>query len=246
MCVCLFVSQQWISHFNRGETFRKEFLAIGEARSLVPEWVKMMSLTATATIETRQQVCRRLGMVKPFLVSESPNRPNSIIIVKAANNIEETFAPLVEDVRQLRTMLDKSIIFCHTYDECSRIYLFLRVDLGKREYNPSEHLIFQDLGLLSFIQPVRRRTSKALSWNHLAIPMGYCVLCDCYNCILYGAWLPQYNIRTIIHYGPSIDVGVYPGNGKGWKGWRTCWGFILVCSITVWESLCGRLNERVC
>ena len=60
-------------HSLRGETFRKEFLSIGEVRSLVPDTVRMMALTATATRSTRQQICKRLGMVKPYLVIESPN-----------------------------------------------------------------------------------------------------------------------------------------------------------------------------
>ena len=90
----------------RGETFRKEFLVIGEARSLIP---RMMALTATATKITRQQVCRRLGMVKPVLVTASPNRPNIKFIVQPADNIEETFSPLVEELRRLCVMLKKTI-----------------------------------------------------------------------------------------------------------------------------------------
>ena len=48
---------------TRGETFRKEFTRIGEARSLISENVCMMALTATATKVTGQQVCRCLGMI---------------------------------------------------------------------------------------------------------------------------------------------------------------------------------------
>ena len=80
---------------NGGETFRKEFLNIGEARSLVPDIVRMMAPTATATQTSRQQICKRLGMVKPFLVVESPNRPNITYSVLAAETVEETLAPLV-------------------------------------------------------------------------------------------------------------------------------------------------------
>ena len=49
------ISLNFTSIFNRGETFRNEFLSIGEARSLVPDNVRMMALTATATQTTRQQ-----------------------------------------------------------------------------------------------------------------------------------------------------------------------------------------------
>jgi ATP-dependent DNA helicase RecQ len=83
------------SYTSRGETFRKEFKSIGEARSLVPENVRTMALTATATKATRKQICQYLGMPKPYLVCESPNRPNIRYSIRMENNVEETFAPLV-------------------------------------------------------------------------------------------------------------------------------------------------------
>ena len=46
-------------------------MSIGEARGLVPDNVRMMALTATATRTTRQLVCPCQGMVKPVLVTES-------------------------------------------------------------------------------------------------------------------------------------------------------------------------------
>ena len=90
----------------------------------------MMALTATTTQTSRQQICKRVGMVKPFLVVESPNQPNITYSVLAAETVEETFAPLVEEIRQKSTSMDKVIVFCHTYDDSSRIYLFIRSRLG--------------------------------------------------------------------------------------------------------------------
>lgn len=44
---------KWFSVYShRGEIFRKDFLAIGEARSLVPSHMNMMPLTATAAKTT--------------------------------------------------------------------------------------------------------------------------------------------------------------------------------------------------
>jgi ATP-dependent DNA helicase RecQ len=53
-----------------------------------------------------------------------------------ANNAEETFAPLVEEIRRRRTAMDKVIIFGHTYDDCSCIYMFLRHRLSKEGVHP--------------------------------------------------------------------------------------------------------------
>ena len=86
--------------YCRGETFRREFLTIGEARSLIPSHVNVMALTATVTKSTCVQVYKLLGMVQPKVVSISPNRKNIKYSVVVASNIEENFAPLVEEVRR--------------------------------------------------------------------------------------------------------------------------------------------------
>ena len=56
----------------------------------------MMALTVTATKTTRLHVCRRLGMLRPKVISLSPNRENIKYYVTPATVIEDTFAPLVE------------------------------------------------------------------------------------------------------------------------------------------------------
>ena len=119
-----------------GETFRKEFLAIGEVRSLVPSHVNMMALMATATKTTQRAVCKLLGMVQPKTISLSPNRTNIKYFVIAAANIEENFAALVEEVRRQRLSMDRTIIFCRTYDDSAHIYLFLRSRLGRECVEP--------------------------------------------------------------------------------------------------------------
>ena len=120
----------------RGESFRREYMMIGEARSLVPKNVRNMALTATATMTARRQVCRSLGMAHPFIVSQSPNRHNIKHSLLRATNREETFAPIVEEIRRSRVTMDKVIIFCRTYDDCSHIYLFLKSRLGGESVEP--------------------------------------------------------------------------------------------------------------
>ena len=118
-----------ISHLSflcRGESFRKEFAELGDVRSLIPETVRIMALTATATKQTRQAVVKHLKMVCPVVVSVSPNKPNiKYSVLLNVRSLEETFAPLVEEVRQKRKNMDRTIIFCRTYDQCARIYNYV-------------------------------------------------------------------------------------------------------------------------
>ncbi len=123
--------------FLRGETFRREFANLGEVRSLISESVRIMALTATATVSTRKAICKTLGMVNPVVVSESPNKPNiKYVIRRNPGTFEEAFAPLVEEVRRCRCTTDKTIVFCRTYDSCAHIYLYMRNRLGKEFTEP--------------------------------------------------------------------------------------------------------------
>ncbi len=51
-----------IIHYDRGETFRRLLLRIGEIRSLLPAHAKIMALTATATAALRMEVSKIVGM----------------------------------------------------------------------------------------------------------------------------------------------------------------------------------------
>lgn len=106
----------------RRSTFRREFSNIGDVRSLIPDNVHVMALTATATRQSQHDICQILGMVKPKIVSLSPNKPNIKYIVHSKpGTFEETFAPLVEEVRKLRCNMDRVIIFCRSLESCSLI-----------------------------------------------------------------------------------------------------------------------------
>ena len=60
----------------RGETFRVAFSQLGTLRSVLPQKVNVMALTATATTKTRKIICRTLGMDNPVYVVDIPDRPN--------------------------------------------------------------------------------------------------------------------------------------------------------------------------
>ena len=122
----------------RGQSFRKELSKIGDVRSLIPENVCLMALTATATKTTRQHVISTLGMHKPVTVLQSPEKTNLRYSVKTKNRAEdmEVFAPLVEEIKKKRKLTDRTIIFCHTYDDTSFVYLYIRSHLENEFTEP--------------------------------------------------------------------------------------------------------------
>lgn len=194
----------------RGETFRKEFSHLGDVRSLVPETVRVMALTATATKSTRQAVVKVLKMVSPVIVSVSPNKPNIKYIVKSNVNcsIEEAFAPLVEEFRQKRKGMDRTIIFCRTYDQCSRIYIFLAHRLGREMTDPVG--VCRDLPQFRMLDMFTACTHPMIKDCILhSLPDPDSVLRVIVATIAFGMGLDCPNIRRVIHWGPSADVEAY-------------------------------------
>ena len=112
-------------YIHRGDEFRKEFSKLGEIRSLLPDNIRIMALTATASQTTRKVVCRMLGMVDPAYIIKSPDKPNIFfnVFTKPAT-IAEAFDPLIEHLRQYRTSTDRTIIFCQNYVDSGNIYKY--------------------------------------------------------------------------------------------------------------------------
>ena len=194
----------------RGETFRKEFSHLGDVRSLIPDTVRVMALTATATRSTRQAVVKVLKMVSPVVVSVSPNKPNIKYVVKsnANSSLEETFAPLVEEFRQKRKGMDRTIIFCRTYDQCSRIYMFLAHRLGREMTDPVG--VCRDLPQFRMLDMFTACTHPMIKNSILrSLPNPDSVLRIIVATIAFGMGLDCPNIRRVIHWGPSADVEAY-------------------------------------
>ena len=58
------------------QPLREAFSEIGDIRSLIPDHVQMMALTATATKSAPTSICHKLGMIHPFVIAKPPNRKN--------------------------------------------------------------------------------------------------------------------------------------------------------------------------
>ena len=65
----------------RGDTFREDFSDLGDIRSIVPDGVHVMALTATASLSTRRGVIRSLCMQKPSIIYLAPVKHNAVYFV---------------------------------------------------------------------------------------------------------------------------------------------------------------------
>ena len=116
---------QYVIYFCRGKDFRREFGKLGDIRGYFPQRLKFMALTATASLQTRKDIIKLMGMCKPVAVIKSPDKPNIYYSVEEKNGeVEDSFCFLVERIRSLRIQMEKTIIFCRTYKDCSWLFFF--------------------------------------------------------------------------------------------------------------------------
>lgn len=166
-----------------------------------------MALTATATKTTRKQVCRQLGMIKPIIIAQSPNRANIKYSVRVVKDLEETFAPLVEEVKQLRTNIDKIIIFCRTHDDCSHMYLFITSRLGKECFQPVGAPNLARFRIVDMFTSCTHPQVKDSILQSFSQPNG--ILRVVIATVAFGMGLDCPNVRRIFHWGAPNDLESY-------------------------------------
>ncbi len=167
-----------------------------------------MSLTATATIKTRKAICKSVGLINPVIISESPHKPNIKYIVQLnPPPIEETFAPLVEEVRRYRQLTDRTIIFCRTYDSMTHIYLYFKNRLGKEILNPMSAPDMARFRLVDMFSACTQPDVKEEIIRSFSIPNSQ--LRVVIATIAFGMGIDCSNVRRIMHWGASDDVEQY-------------------------------------
>ena len=147
-------------------------------------------------------------MKYPVIISKSPNRPNIHLSVDfKQESIEEHFRPLVEEILQKRKLVDQTIIFCHSFDDCSCIYVYLRKSLGLEGTEPVGAPDLVRYRLVDMFSSVTEKEVKKSIQQAFTEPGG--PLRVIIATIAFGMGLDCPDIRRIYHWGPSGDVESY-------------------------------------
>ena len=100
--------------FYRGDNFRVAFSHIGDLRSILPDNVRILALTATSTVEIFKAVKTRLSLDDPAVIGESPNRANIKYYVEPLPSINTLCDLMAKNLCSLRMLFPKTLIFCQT------------------------------------------------------------------------------------------------------------------------------------
>ena len=104
--------------------------------------------------------------------------------------------------------MNRTVIFCRTYDQCSRIYMYMAEKLGTEMTEPVG--ISRDLPQFRLFDMVTACTRPAVKECILhSLPQSDGTLRVIVATIAFGMELDCPNIRQVIHWGPSSDIESY-------------------------------------
>ena len=143
-----------------GDDFRIAFSEIGTLRSLIPQHVKVMALTATCTVETLQIIKERLAMQEPEIIALSPQRPNIFYSLQPPTNLEKLSTDLADELKQDRINFKKTVLFCRNYLDCGNLYATIRYKMKEAFTDPPGYPDFDEFRMVELYTRVSRSEKR--------------------------------------------------------------------------------------
>ena len=187
-------------YIYRGENFRTAFARLGELRSIIPNKVKIMALTATTTRQVFEMVVDKLSMKDVKVINMPPQRTNITLIVKQIQPLLEFVSELASEIQTLKTDYPKTIIFCQTYSDCSTVFIMLEDLLGENFTDPPGYPI--DMHEYCMVDTYTRANTAEMKEKVLSsfsVPNGRLRVVVATTAFSMGIDCPD--IHQIIHYG---------------------------------------------
>ena len=196
--------------YYRGETFRKDFARIGELRSIIPDGVNIMALTATASNSLRNGIMKTLGMRNAHVISISPNKRNIKYSVLNLETIDESFGPIADEIVEKQDGMDKVLIFCRTINDCSTLYFYFKKKLGSKFTHPEgapDISKYRRVEMFhSCTEPcVKDQIIQSFTSTESTLPCLKIVIAT----IAFGMGIDCPDIHRIIHFGPPSNIESY-------------------------------------
>lgn len=193
--------------FKRGQSFRKEFSHLEEIRSIVPESVHLMTLTATATLSTRKFIIKNLCMRNPAIIYIPPIKSNITYFVskKPKEGIQAAFKPIVTRLLRERDM-GRIIIFCRSYPDAIAVHSYFIHALGDSCTEPKGSPNYVRYRVFDLYSHCTHETVKKKLLHQFTSPSALRLIIAT---SAFGMGIDCPDVRQVIHWGVPDDVEMY-------------------------------------
>ena len=182
---------------------------LGEFRSLLPDDVNMVVVTASATKETRSIIYESLKLSHTTaVVSKSPDRSNLQYILQYMDKnipLDLLFNEVIEDIESNGIRAIRSIVYFQTRKQCAVLYRVFETALGDSFYKdavPNCKRSLVDMYHAGTPEPVKKHISKDMSKedDHIRVLI---------STIAFGMGIDCKQISRIVHFGLSKNIECY-------------------------------------
>ncbi len=188
-------------------------------RSILPNGVHVMALTATATKSLQSEVAEILGMMNTISLAVSPCEANIMYAVGEYSNISETFKPLLLRLRKDRTKMPRTIIYCRRQEECADLYLFFRDGLGSEFTEPCDAPDHSGFRLVDMFTSCTDSDVKSDIISSFTVVEGTLrIVCAT---IAFGLGIDCPDVRQVFHVGAPADIVLHSGKWPFRTGWES-------------------------
>lgn len=214
-------------YFSRGDSFRKEFSHLSEIRSIVPENVHLMALTATATLATRKFIIKNLSMQKPAIVYVPPVKGNIVYYVadKPLGGIAAAFKPISDALLLNAGSMGRILIFCKSYEDVVKIYYYFKASLGSCFVEPKGSPDYVKYRVVDMFTHCTHSTVKKKIIEQFTTQSPLRIVIAT---IAFGMGINCPDIRQIIHWGVPQDAEAYvQESGRAGRDGKRCLAIIM-------------------
>ena len=188
--------------------FRRWFYKLSELRSLVPNKIPFMAVTATATRQTKETITSVLRFGKFVEVSESPNKANicySVQTMDKRNPLIQYFQWIMNELKEKRGGTERTIIYCQTIKQCSTLYSLFAQEMGDSIFandnkDPRNRVV-------EMLHALSSKSIKEVVLEEMGQETGCIRVLIC--TIAFGMGVNCKGVQRIIHLGPSKSVEAY-------------------------------------
>ena len=197
-----------ISHRGMGSVFRKWYGEVSQLRSLLPNGIPFVALTATSTIFVRRIIIDQLLMENVAMIEASPERRNiRYSVVQASRDLYDSFKWLIERLRTCQVETPKTLVFCRTIHTCSSLFKLFLYELRDKAYYPHGSVPSVQTRIFAMYHAKVDTSDKTQILHSFRNQQGTTRVL--FSTIAFGMGVDISDIRFVIHYGPSSDIDDY-------------------------------------